>query len=110
MPADVIRTCLAAAFDSSNLHDILLRSLFHKLNSFVSLVTDRNTFLSLLTCSLPFFSWLYLLFASAWFATVLLSLGSRLGSPPRHFYGGPEGPPIKIMGGELLFACSALLR
>ena len=25
---------------------------------------------------------------SSWFATALLSLGSRLGSPPRHFYGG----------------------
>ena len=65
-----------------------------------------SSFLSSLTCSLPFFSWLYLLFATAWFATVLLSLGSRLGSPPRHFYGGAR----KIMGGELWFACSALLR
>ena len=112
MPAHVIRTCLAAAFDSSNSHDNLLRSLLHELNSFVSLVTDRDTFLSLLTCSLTFFSWLYLLFASAWFATVLLSLGSRLGSPPRHFYGGAlrAPPPIKIMWGELLAACSAVLR
>ena len=45
----------------------------------------------------------------ALFGTALLSLGTRLGSPPRHFYGGPQGLPIKIMGGELLFARSALL-
>ena len=84
----MIRTCLAAAFDSSKAHDNLLGSLFHELNSFDSLGTDRNTLLSLLTCSLPFFTWLYLLAVSAWFVTALLSLGSRLGSPPRHFYGG----------------------
>ena len=47
----------------------------------------------------------YLLPVSTWFATALLSLGSRLGSPSRHFYGGgPAGPSIKIMGGELLVA------
>ena len=55
--------------------DNLLGSLAHELNSFVSLGTDRNTLLSLLTCLLPFFAWLYLLSASAWFATALLSLG-----------------------------------
>ena len=107
----MIRTCLAAAFDSANSCVNLLGSLAHTLDSFVSFGTDRNTLLSLLTCSLPFFVWLILLSVSAWFATALLSLGTRLGSPPRHFYGGgPKGPPIKIMGGELLFACSALLR
>ena len=36
--------------------DNLLGSLAHELNSFVSLGTDRNTLLSLLTCSLPFFT------------------------------------------------------
>ena len=35
--------------------DNLLGSLAHELNSFVSLGTDRNTLISLLTCSLPFF-------------------------------------------------------
>ena len=60
-PADVIRTCLAAAFDSSNSHDNWLGSLVNELNSFVRLGTDRNTLLSLFTCSLPFFVWLYLL-------------------------------------------------
>ena len=106
----MIRTCLAAVFDSSNSHDNWLGSLANELNSFVSLGTDRNTLLSLLTCSLPFFVWLNLLSVSAWFTTALLSLGSRLGSPPRHFYGGAQrAPPIKIMGGELLFSCSALL-
>ena len=79
----MIRTCLAAAFDSSNSHDNWLGSLANELNSFVSLGTDRNTLLSLLTCSLPFFVWLYLLSVSALFATALLSLGTRLGSPPR---------------------------
>ena len=79
----MIKTCLAAAFDSSNSDDNLLGSLAHELNSFVSLGIDRNTLLSLLTSLLPFFAWLYLLSASAWFATALLSLG---------------------------FACSALLR
>ena len=106
MPAHVIRTCLAAAFDSSNSHDNLLGSLFHELNSFVSLGTDRNTLLSLLTCSLPFFGCLNMHSVSAWFTTALLSLGTRLGSPPRHFYGGGH----KNYGGELLFPCSALLR
>ena len=107
----MIRTFLAAAFNSSNSHDNWLGSLPNELIPFVSLGIDRNTLVSLLTCSLPFFVWLYLLSVSAWFATALLSLGTRLGSPPRHFYGGgPEGPPIKIMGGELLFACSTLLR
>ena len=72
--------------------------------------TDRNTLLSLLTCSLPFFAQLYLLSVSAWFTTALLSLGTRLGSPPRHFYGGGgQRAPHKNYGGELLFACSALL-
>ena len=107
----MIRTYLAAAFDRSNSNDNWLGSLANELNSFVSLGTDRNTLLSLLTCSLLFFVWLNLLSVSALFTTALLSLGTRLGSPPRHFYGGgPEGPPIKIMGGELLFACFALLR
>ena len=68
-------------------------------------------YLACLLARFLFFAWLYLLFVSAWFATALLSLGTRLGSPPRHFYGGAQRvPPIKIMGGELLFACSALLR
>ena len=93
MPAHVIRTCLAAAFDSSNSHDNLLGSLFHELNSFVSLGTDLNTLLSLLTCSLLFFVWLYLLSVSAWFATALLRMGTRIGSPPRHFYGGAQRAP-----------------
>ena len=106
----MIRTCLAAAFDSSISHDNWLGSLVNELNSFVRLGSDRNTLLSLFTCSLPFFVWLYLLSVSAWFATALLSLGTRLGSPPHNFYGGPQDPPIKITGGELLFACSALLR
>ena len=107
----MIRTFLAAAFDSSNSHDNWLVSLPNELISFVSLGIDRNTLLSWLTYSLPFFVWLYLHSVSAWFTTALLSLGSRLGSPPRHFYGGAQrAPPIKIMGGELLFACSALLR
>ena len=107
----MIPTCLAAAFDSANSNDNLLGSHAHELNSFVSFGTDRSTLLSLLTCSLPFFVWLNLLSVSAWFITALLSLGTRLGSPPRHFYGGAQrAPPIKIMGGELLFACFALLR
>ena len=60
-------------------------------HSFVSFGTDRNTLLSLLT---SFFTWLYLLAVSAWFVTALLSLGSRLGSPPRHFYEGAlQAPP-----------------
>ena len=40
MPAQVIRTCLAAAFDSSNSHDNWLGSLAHELNLFISLGTD----------------------------------------------------------------------
>ena len=60
-PADVIRTCLAAALDSSNSHDNWLGSLVNELNSFIRLGTDRNTLISLFTCSLPFFVWLYLL-------------------------------------------------
>ena len=83
----MIRTCLAAAFDRSNSHDNWLGSLANELNSFVSLETDRNTLLSLLTCSLPFFGWLNLHSVSAWFTTALLSLGTPLGSPPRHFHG-----------------------
>ena len=90
----MIRACLAAAIDSSKAHDNFLGSLFHERNSFVSLGTDRNTLLSLLTFLLLFFTWFYLLAVSAWFATALLSLGSRLGSPPRHFYGGAlRAPP-----------------
>ena len=89
------RTFLAAAFDSSNSNDNLLGSHAHELNSFVSFGTDRSTLLSLLTCSLLFFVWLNLLSVSALFTTALLSLGTRLGSPPRHFYGGgaQSAPP-----------------
>ena len=103
-PADVIRTCLAAAFDSSISHDNWLGSLVNELNSFVRLGSDRNTLLSLFTCSLPFFVWLYLLSVSAWFATALLSLGTRLGSPPRHFYGAAQRAPHKNYGGRA-FIC-----
>ena len=84
------RPLLEGFFDSPNSHGNLLRSLAHKLDSFVSSRTDRNTLLSWHTCSLPFFAWLYLLFVSAWFVTALLSLCTRLGSPPRHFYEGPH--------------------
>ena len=61
----VKRHFLEGVFDSSNSHDNLLRSRAHELNSFVSFGTDRNTLLSLHTCSLPFFAWLYLLSVSA---------------------------------------------
>ena len=90
----------------------MIFGLVHSLiNSFVRLETDRNILHRLFTCSLAFFVWLYLLSVSAWFATALLSLGTRLGSPSRHFYGGAHrAPPIKILGGELWFACSDLLR
>ena len=100
----MIRTSLAAAFDSSNSNDNWLGSLANELNSFVSLGTDRNTQLSLLTCSLLFFVRLYLLSVSAWFATALVNLGNRLGSPPRHFYGGLQRAPHKNYGGRA-FIC-----
>ena len=95
----MIRTCLAAAFDSSNSHDNWLGSLANELNSFVSLGTDRNTLLSLLTYSLPFLVWLYLLSVSAWFAPALLNLDIWLGSPPFLWGGGAQGPPHEKSGG-----------
>ena len=55
-----------------------------------------DTLLSLNTCSLPFFC-LALLAFRKWFATALLSLGARLGSPPHHFYGGPTGSTLPAM-------------
>ena len=89
----MIPTCLAAAFDSANSNDTLLGSLAHELDSFVSFGTDRNTLLNLLTCSLPFFCLALLAFRKCLFATALLSLGTWLGSPPCHFYGGAQRAP-----------------
>ena len=73
----------------------MIIDLVHSLLSSIPLLAYELTEILYSTCLLARFP-------------ALLSLGTRLGSPPRHFYGGgPEGPPIKIMGGELLFACLA---
>ena len=67
---------------------------------FVSLLALETTlelteilYLACLLARFLFFAWLYLLSVSAWFAPALLSLGTRLGSPPRHFYGGAHRAP-----------------
>ena len=64
--------------------------LVRSFTSSIRLLAQELTEILYLACLLArfFFTWLYLPFVSAWFATALLSMGSRLGSPPRHFYGG----------------------
>ena len=50
-------------------------------------------YLACLLARFLFFAWLYFLSVSARFATALLRLGTRLGSPPRHFYGEAHRAP-----------------
>ena len=84
--------------------DWLVENGLGSLVSGASLGTDRNTLSSLLTCLFALFCLALLTFRRrliSLFSLLCLALVLGLALLPPISMGGPQGPPIKVAGGEL---------